>query len=78
MTTQAILSYLRASPFRPFSIRMASGRTFDIRHPEMVRVGLRDNIVFKFVSDSADVYDDWDTVGLSLLETISHLEASGA
>jgi hypothetical protein len=56
---------------------MASGRTFEIRHPEMVRVGVRDIIVFNFVSDSADVYDDWDTVGLSLLESISHLEASG-
>jgi len=55
---------------------MASGRTFDIRHPEMVRVGTRDLIIFKFVSDTPDVYDDWDTIGLLLIESISHLEPS--
>jgi len=57
---------------------MASGQTFDIRHPEMVRVGRRDIVIFKFVSDSAEIFDDWDTVGLLLVESISHLESSVA
>jgi hypothetical protein len=57
---------------------MAGGRAFDIHHPEMVRVGRRDLILFRLVSESPDVYDDWDTVGLLLIESISHLEASVA
>jgi len=78
MSSQEILRYLQATRFRPFRIHMASGRTFEIRHPEMVRVGTRDILVFKFVSDKPNVYDDWDSVGLLLIESISHLEPSVA
>jgi hypothetical protein len=78
MLAQEILRYVRAAPFRPFRIHLASGQTFDIRHPEMVRVGVRDMIIFNFVSDQPHVYDDWTTVGLLLIESISHLEPSVA
>jgi hypothetical protein len=75
MAPQDVLDYVRAEPFRPFRIRMSSGRTFEIRHPEMVRVGTDSLLIFKFISDSPDIYDKWDMVSLSLIETISHLEA---
>jgi hypothetical protein len=78
MTPREVLNYVQAEPFRPFRIRMNSGRTFDIRHPEMVRVGKRDLLIFTSVSDSPDVYDQWDNVSLLLIETISPLEASVA
>ena len=78
MTPQEVLNYLQAQPFRPFRIRMNSGRTFDIRHPEMIRVGRRDLLIFTFVSDSPDVYDRWENVSLLLIESISPLEASVA
>ena len=78
MTSQELLNYVQAAPFRPFRIRMNSGRTFDIRHPEMVRVGRRDAMVFTFVSDSPDVYDKWENVSLVLIESLSPLEASVA
>ena len=45
MTSKEILAYVRAEPFRAFQIHMASGRTFDIRHPEMVRVGKNDLVI---------------------------------
>jgi hypothetical protein len=75
MSPQEVLNYLQAQPFRPFRIRMNSGRTFDIRHPEMVRVGRRDLLIFTFVSDSPDVYDRWENVALLLIESLSPLEA---
>jgi hypothetical protein len=73
-----ILGYLRAEPFRPFQIRMTSGRTFDIRHPEMVRVGKSSLIIFSFVSDEPEVYDRWDTVSLLLIESVTHQETPAA
>ena len=76
MSPRDVLSYVRAEPFRPFRIRMASGRTFDIRHPEMIRVGADTVIIFSFVSDNPDVYDKWESVSLLLIEAISHLEAT--
>jgi hypothetical protein len=78
MSPQEVLNYLHAQPFRPFRIRMNSGRTLEIRHPEMVRVGRRDLLIFSFVSDSPDVYDRWENVSLLLIESLSPLEASVA
>jgi hypothetical protein len=75
MSSQEVLNYIQAQPFRPFRIRMNSGRTFDIRHPEMVRVGRRDLLIFTFVSDSPGVYDHWENVSLLLVESLSPLEA---
>jgi hypothetical protein len=76
MTSQEVLNYVQATPFRPFQIRMNSGRTFEIRHPEMVRVGRRDVLIFTFLSDSPGVYDRWENVSLVLIESLSPLEAS--
>jgi hypothetical protein len=78
VSPQELLRYVRGQPFRPFRIQMVSGRTFDIRHPEMVRVGRRDLLVFKFVGDTPEVYDDWDAVSLLLIESISYLETAVA
>jgi hypothetical protein len=74
MGLNEILGYVRAEPFRPFRIHMVSGRTFDIRHPEMVRVGKTDLVIFSLVSDDPQIHDKWDTVSLLLIESISHLE----
>lgn len=75
ITPQTVLGYVKAEPFRPFRIHMASGETFDVRHPEMVRVGRTNLLVFSYVSDQPDVFDEWKSVSLMLMESISHPEA---
>ncbi len=75
MSPQEILNYLQSKPFRPFRIRMNSGRIFDIYHPEMVRVGKRDVLIFTFVSDAPEVFDRWENVALLLIESLAPLEA---
>lgn len=75
---QELLSYLKAQPFRPFRIRMASGESFDVRHPEMARVGRNFLILFTFVSDSPDLLDRWETISLMLMERVSHADAAVA
>ncbi|GAC1451970.1 MAG: hypothetical protein NVSMB9_36980 [Isosphaeraceae bacterium] len=74
MTPASVLTYVKAEPFRPFRIHMASGKTFDVRHPEMVRVGRTNLLVFSFVSDQPEVFDEWQSVSLMLMESISHME----
>jgi hypothetical protein len=76
MTPHVVLQYLKEEPFQPFRIHMASGRSFDVRHPEMVRVGRSSLILFTFVSDSAEIHDRWETVSLMLIEHISQLETT--
>ncbi|HUY92324.1 MAG TPA: hypothetical protein VMV10_26520 [Pirellulales bacterium] len=76
ITPAELLSYLKAKPFRPFRIHMASGQTYDVRHPEMARVGRNVLLLFTFVSDDPDVFDRWETVSLMLMESVSHLDQS--
>ena len=78
MTPAAIMNYVKAQPFRPFRIHMASGKTFDVRHPEMVKVGKSNLLVSSFAADQEDVFDEWHGASLMLMETISHLESQVA
>jgi hypothetical protein len=75
MNPTSVLNYVKAQPFRAFRIQLASGKTFDVRHPEMVRVGKTNLLVFSFVSDQPEVFDEWQSVSLMLMESISHLES---
>jgi hypothetical protein len=36
MTNEAIRQALYAQPFEPFTIHMADGRSYEVKHPEMV------------------------------------------
>lgn len=74
MRPDTLLSYVRAAPFRPFRLVMNGGGVFDVRHPEMIRVG-RD--VFNYYhADPPDApFDRWDSVSLLLVERIEHLDA---
>jgi hypothetical protein len=78
ISPQEILSSLKARPFRPFRIHMASGEAFDVRHPEMVRVGRNSLILFTLVSDNPEIYDRWETLSLLLMERLSHLDPAVA
>jgi hypothetical protein len=60
---EALLSYVRADHFRPFRIKMLSGKTYDIRHPEMIRV-MRDYFV--------------ETVSLVHVDNITHIDQTAA
>ena len=75
LTYQKIGKYATAEPFRPFRIHMASGKTFDVRHPEIVRVGRTNLLVFAFVGDQPEVFDEWQSLSLMLMETISYMES---
>ena len=78
MTPQSVLGYVKAQPFRPFRIHLASERTFDIRHPEMVKVLKSNLLVFSSVGESAEIPDEWESVSLMLTESKSHLETQVA
>jgi hypothetical protein len=74
MSPQEVLGYVKAEPWRPFRIRMNSGKTFDIRHPEMVKVGKSFLLVFSFAAGETEIVEQWESVSLMLIESISHLD----
>jgi len=75
VTSSVIQSYVKAQLFRPFRLNMASGKTFDIRHPEMIKVGKTYLVIFTPSADEVDVYDHFDTTSLMLIESVSYLDA---
>ena len=74
MTPQSILEYVKAEPFRPFRLHTASGRTFDVRHPEMIKVLKNYVLVFKVDSETPEFPEGYESVSLMLTESVSHLE----
>jgi hypothetical protein len=77
MRPDTLLSYVRAAPFAPFRIVLNSGRAWDVRHPEMVRVG-RDVFHYYYAEPPEGPFSRWDTVSLLLIERIERLGATGS
>ena len=75
MRPDDVLTWVRASPFRPFRITLNSGRSYDIRHPEMLRVGRSYINIFSFAGEPADPHEKMEMVSLLLVERIEPLEA---
>ena len=76
LTPHVVLEYIRAEPFRPFGLKMASGRTFEVRHPEMIKVLKSSALIFRGIGEPSDVPDEFSTVSLMLAESIELLETS--
>ena len=72
MTYRKLGDYVAAEPFRPFRIRMASGQSFDIRHPEMILVG-RATVRIHTVTGT-DQNEKWHDASMMLMETIEPLD----
>lgn len=76
MRPDDLLTWLRAAPFRPFRMYLNSGRTYEIRHPEMLRVGRSSVNVFSFTGEPADPYERMEMVSLLLIERIEPVESA--
>ena len=73
MTYRKLGEYVAAEPFRPFRIRMASGQSFDIRHPEMILVGRTSARIYTVAS--GEMAEKWHDASMLLMETIEPLDA---
>ena len=79
MTSLRIMNYVSAEPFRPFRINMASGKAYDIRHPEMVSVGRTAVRVYMHLSEEDDEPQDREQeLSIILIESIEPLDAAVA
>lgn len=77
MRAEEILADLRAVPFRPFRLLMNSGRTCEIRHPEMANVTR--STIYIFQADKSDVpAERVEMVSLLLIERVEHIETTSA
>jgi hypothetical protein len=78
MRPDDLLEWNKAKPFVPYRIRLNSGRTYEIRHPEMIKIGRSTIHVYSFVDGANEVYDRAEMVGLLLIESIEPIDAPRA
>lgn len=74
MTFRKVGDYVSAEPFRPFRVRMASGQSFEIRHPEMILVGRSSVRIFAASDAESEENERWQDVSLILMESIEPIE----
>jgi hypothetical protein len=70
---RVMIDFITAEPFRAFRIHMASGRSFEIRRPEMVRVGRSSMTVFMKPEKDDSQQERWQEVSFMLLESVEPL-----
>jgi hypothetical protein len=75
MTSKEVLNHVTAEPFRPFRIRTASGRSFEVKHPEVVQVG-KTTLSVPLSDDIPDAQGMWYKLSLMLIESIESLDAA--
>ena len=71
MRPEDVLFWIQAQPFRPFRITMNSGRTLDVRHPELVRLMRTSLLYFTPARDQPQVAERAEMIGLVLIELCS-------
>lgn len=75
MTAQNILNLLTAEPFEPFHIHTASGRVFDVRHPEFAQVGRNSLTIFAPPPEDPDGPQRWEKLSLMLIESVAPIDS---
>jgi len=74
MQAEDVLFWTTAAPFHPFRILMNSGRTYDVRHPELVRV-LRGSLLYFTPSRQEGIFDRAEMIGLNLIDKIEPIDS---
>jgi hypothetical protein len=72
--SRKILEYVTVEPFRPFRIKMASGQSFEIGHPETILVGRTSVRILTTVGN--DQNEKWIDTSLMLMETIESVDTN--
>lgn len=65
MTVERLRAFHRAVPFRPFTIRVADGRSFHVPHPELLSLSPSGRTVHVEYGD-----DEFSTIDLLLVTEI--------
>lgn len=74
---QRMARYVHAEPFRPFRITLNGGRTFDIRHPEMIQLGRTTMTIFTLLSNETGAETERQVeVSLLLMESVETLDTA--
>lgn len=79
MRAADMLDYLRVSPFVPFRIHLTDGTVYEVRHPELVKVGLtKEDVYFPQDDEPHAVVLRRESIGLVQITRLEPLMPSTA
>jgi hypothetical protein len=78
MPTREVFNVVFAEPFRPFRIHTASGRTFEVRHPEFVQMGRSILTVYAPPENDRNGPERWEKISLMLIESMAPLDTAAS
>ena len=73
MRAEDIVGLIKAQPFAPFRVHLTDGRTYDIDHPELVRVS-RTYLEIGIPSRREGIMDRFELCSLLHIVRIDYLE----
>jgi hypothetical protein len=79
VNSDTFLDFIIAEPFRPFRVQLATGEAFEVRHPELVYVGVTNATIhssYLVKKASGDMQRQWHDVPLDAVTAIEPIVAS--
>jgi hypothetical protein len=75
MAPEELLTILRERPFQPIRIALTDGRSFEVRHPEMVLAGRRSAVIgLPAQGETEPLYDRRITVDLLHIVSVEPIQ----
>lgn len=68
-----VINHVFAEPFVPFRVHTASGRVFEVPHPEFVQLGRSHLVVYTTNDNNPEGPHHWEKVSLMLIESLAPL-----
>lgn len=72
MTSEALLKLVHAQPFRPFTVRLPSGKEIAVVHPDFISISASGR---RATIETID--DDFEMVDVLLIESLSSADGGG-
>lgn len=69
MTVEQVRKLHQAHPYKPFAFRLGDGRSFAVRHPEMLAILGSGRTVLVATGD-----EDWEIIDLLLVTSLGSLD----
>jgi len=77
--SNTFLDYIIAEPFRPFRVELATGEAFEVRHPELVYVGITSATIhssYLVKKANSEMQRQWHNVPLDTVTAIEPIAVS--
>jgi len=76
MPSSELLQMLRNKPFVPFRIHLVDGTVYEIRHPELVLLGVSSAIIAFPHPERPGLYQSWEVVDLRHIGRLERIETA--